>query len=60
MILVVIYAWLGYWAAGLVLYYNKIVFRKMGMLFLEKLFLGIVLGWALIPIAIIMKLFKVR
>ncbi|SBV99155.1 conserved hypothetical protein [uncultured Eubacteriales bacterium] len=54
-----IYAWAGYWAAGQVLYKNKIVFRKFGVLFFEKLILGIFLGWILIPIALIRIIFGV-
>lgn len=58
--LIIIYVWLGYWAAGLVIYHNKIVFRRLSMLFIEKLILGLFLGWLLIPIAVIMKLVGAR
>lgn len=60
LIILLIYLWAGYWAAGLVLFYHKIVIGGVGALFLQKLAFGAVFGWALIPIALIMKLFRVR
>lgn len=56
MIIVVIYLIAGYWAAGYVIYRNKIVFKKVGQLFVEKVVWGAILGWLLIPVAIVMKL----
>lgn len=42
----------GYWAAGKVLYENKIVIYSGNALFVRKAGLGLLLGWAFIPIAI--------
>lgn len=56
-ILLLIYGILGYWAAGEVIYKNKIVIEfEVGALFMKKLSYGMLLGWILIPIAIIKKL----
>ncbi|WP_040658734.1 hypothetical protein [Oscillibacter ruminantium] len=60
LILLLLYFWAGYWAAGLVLFYNKIVIGGIGALFLQRLAFGAIFGWALIPIALIMKLFRIR
>lgn len=56
-VLFIVYATLGYWAAGVVVYENKIVFHQLGGLFLQKLGLGIIFGWILIPIAILKRIF---
>ena len=57
-ILFIIYAALGYWAAGVVFYNDKIVVQTMlGQLFITKLTLGIFLGIIIIPIAIIKRIF---
>lgn len=59
MILVIIYMIAGYWAAGEVLYKDKIVIEfKEGALFMKKVSYGALLGWILIPIAIIKKIFR--
>lgn len=50
--LVLLYVVAGYWAAGVVLYENKIVFHRFGELFMQKLIFGTLLGIILIPIAI--------
>jgi len=55
--LVILYAVLGYWAAGVVVYENKIVFHRLGELFFQKLMLGVIFGWILIPIAILKRIF---
>ena len=59
-VLFFIYVILGYWATGKTLFYNKIVCRAPGVLFGERLGLGILLGWILIPVALLMKLFHIR
>lgn len=56
MVLFVIYAALGYWATGVTIYANKIVFHRFGELFLMRLILGTMFGFVLIPVAIIKKL----
>ncbi len=56
-ILIVLYAALGYWAVGATIYRNKIVFSAPGVFTGQKIAMGILLGWLLIPIALLMKLF---
>ena len=48
-----VYITLGYWATGLTIYSNKIIFHAFGQLFMRRLIIGTLLGWVLIPIAII-------
>ena len=51
-----IYAIAGYWAAGVVLYNDKIIVETAPFqLFGRKLIFGVVFGFILIPIAIIKK-----
>ncbi len=54
-ILAIIYLILGYWATGVTIYANKIVFHRFGELFLMRLMLGMFLGWILIPVALIKR-----
>lgn len=56
-VLFIIYAALGYWATGVTIYANKVVIHAFGQLFLQRLIIGTLLGWILIPIAIIKLLF---
>lgn len=59
MILVIAYMALGYWAAGEIIYKNKIyVEYKLGAYFMQRLTYGAILGWILIPIALIKKFFN--
>lgn len=54
MIILLLYAVVGYWATNKVIYEGKVVFYSDGMqLFIKKLVYAIFLGWILIPIAII-------
>jgi len=54
----ILYIILSYWAAGKVLYSNKIViYSSFGTFFCKKLIIGLVFGWALIPIAILKTIF---
>lgn len=55
-LLFIIYLAAGYWAAGVVLYENKVVIHTFGGLFMQKMIWGIVLGVILIPAAIIKRL----
>ena len=48
-----VYITLGYWATGVTVYSNKIVFHAFGQLFMRRLIIGTLWGWVLIPIAII-------
>lgn len=57
--IVIIYCIAGYWAVNKVLYEGKVVIYSDGMqLFIKKITYALILGWALIPIAIIKCLFK--
>ena len=57
-ILLIAYGVLGYWAVGQTIYANKVVFyTRTGWLFTQKLIYALVLGWALIPVALLKKLF---
>ncbi len=53
MILLFIYMALGYWATGRTIYANKILIGAGNTIFLQKVIMGTLFGWALIPIAII-------
>lgn len=52
-IIFVVYMALGYWACGETIFANKIRIGTMSDLFLTRVILGVILGWALVPIAII-------
>lgn len=47
----IIYLALGYWAAGRTIFRNSIIIGKNPIAY--RLFMGALLGWALIPIAVI-------
>lgn len=55
-ILFAAYIVLGYWAAGQTIYANKIRIGTLYNLLLTRIITGFLLGWILIPIAIIKKL----
>jgi hypothetical protein len=52
-----VYVVLGYWACGKTIYANKIRIGTANNLFLTRLILGILLGFILIPVAIIKTIF---
>ncbi len=52
-----LYAALGYWAAGKTVYADKVLIGTSSAIVSRKLGTGIALGWILIPIAIIKSLF---
>ncbi|MGN0489868.1 MAG: hypothetical protein ACI4HO_11450 [Ruminococcus sp.] len=52
-ILLLLYFVLGYWSTGKTIYANKVIFYRPGQLFLQKFGMGAILGWILIPWAII-------
>ena len=56
-ILFLLYAALGYWATGVTIYANKIVIHAFGELFMQRLILGVLFGWILIPVALIKAIF---
>ena len=55
----IIYLALAYWAAGKTIYKNKIQIGTIQGIFLQRLVLGALLGFILIPIAIIMMIFSI-
>ena len=58
-ILLIAYALLGMWAANKTIYANKTFIEfKPGSVFVRKFTVGLLLGWALIPIAIIKSIFS--
>ena len=55
-ILIILYLGLGYWAVGMTIYKNTVFIEyKMGSVFTHKVIIGAILGWILIPIALIKK-----
>lgn len=52
-ILLVAYVALGYWAANRTIYANKVMIGSWGAIVGQKLTVGVLLGWILIPVAII-------
>ncbi|MBR6401466.1 MAG: hypothetical protein IKS17_09675 [Firmicutes bacterium] len=56
--LVILYFVLGYWAYGYVILRGRIIIGGIFDIFYTRLILGALFGWILIPIALIMKLFK--
>ena len=52
-ILLILYVALGYWAANQTIYANKVMIGSWGAIVGQKLTVGVLLGWILIPIAII-------
>ena len=56
-IFIIVYMIAGYWAAGETVYANKIRIGTAQNLFLTRFAVGFGFGWALIPVAIIKKIF---
>lgn len=52
----IIYLVLAYWAAGKTIYRNKIQIGTLQGIFLQRLMVGAILGFILIPIAVIMTI----
>lgn len=55
--LILIYMVLGYWATGKTIYSNKVLIGSWSGIFLQRMVTGFLLGWILIPVAIIKLLF---
>lgn len=51
--ILVIYLILGYWATGKTIYANRIMIGTWQGIFFQRIAAGLLLGWILIPIAII-------
>ena len=49
----IIYLVLGYWATGRTIYRNQVMFGTASGIFLHRLIVGFILGFILIPWAII-------
>ena len=54
----IIYLILGYWATGRTIYRNQILIGTASNIFLRRVMMGAILGFVLIPIAIIGMLFE--
>ncbi|MCI5996469.1 MAG: hypothetical protein MRZ45_11095 [Blautia sp.] len=52
-IFIIIYLVLGYWATGQTIYRNRILIGTGNGIFLHRVIMGALLGWILIPWAII-------
>ena len=57
MIIFIVYGALGYWAVGKTIYANKIQIGSLKDIFLTRFCMGVLLGWILIPVAIIKSVF---
>lgn len=51
--ILVLYLILGYWATGKTIYANRILIGTWQGIFFQRIAVGFILGWILIPIAII-------
>ena len=56
-LLFLVYVVLGYWAAGVIFFENKVVIHTLGALFMQKMCLGCFLGIIIIPLAILKRIF---
>jgi len=59
MVFVFLYIILGYWATGKTIYANSILIGNVGDIFVKRCVMGAILGWILIPVALI-KTFSER
>lgn len=55
-LIVIVYIIAGYWAVGKTIYANKVVFGTWDGILMQRVVLGFVIGWLLIPVAIIRSL----
>lgn len=53
MVFVFLYIILGYWATGKTIYANSILIGSVGDIFVKRCVMGAILGWILIPVALI-------
>ena len=53
---IIIYMVLGYWATGKTIYANQVMLGTWNGIFMRRLCMGTLLGWILIPWAIIKML----
>ncbi len=57
-ILIILYFILGYWSTGQTVYRNKILLGTASGIFIQRMTMGFAFGWILIPIALVMALFR--
>ena len=57
MVVVILYLVLAYWAVGKVLYEDKILIGTAMGIFSKKMAIALLIGWLLIPIAMLKALF---
>ena len=57
-ILVLIYVLVSYWAVGATIYRDKVRIGTLSDLFLTRLIIGCILGWILIPVALVGCIFR--
>lgn len=55
-LILVLYAVAGYWATGQTIYANKVMYGSYSDILTHRVVVGIVIGYILIPVAIIKKL----
>ena len=60
MVVLFIYLALSYWAVGNTIYANRILIGTSMAIFNKKMLVGMVLGWILIPVAILKLIFGRR
>lgn len=53
MLIILLYIVLGYWSTGVTIYANSIIIGTSEGIFVKRCTMGAILGWALIPIALI-------
>jgi hypothetical protein len=56
-ILIILYLVLGYWSTGKTVFANHIMIGTASGIFAKKFWVGLLFGWALIPVAIIKSIF---
>lgn len=57
-IIFIIYWSIGYWAVGQTIYADRIVFGQWNEIIIQKMGLALLLGWLLIPLALIKSLLR--
>lgn len=53
----IIYLVLAYWAVGYTIYANKILIGTGYAIFCQKMAIGLLIGWILIPVAVLKLIF---
>lgn len=56
-ILLIIYILAGWWAANRTIYVNRIIVGQWSAIVIQKFIVAFLLGWILIPIALIKMIF---